>query len=134
MDGLDLVEIERVVAGDGTVESSFEKSCPVVFENETSASIALADSRNSRVDGFTAVDVLHGRLPEHEVDEVVGLKRPNEIRLSKPERVVLDGSEQIGKIRSGHPVDGVVVAREVGGAADEVVAVVGHECRAVGVG
>jgi len=131
---LDLVEVERVVTRNGAVQPGLQERGPVVLQDQISSSVVLADASDPGVDGLAAVDVLDGRLPEHEVDEVVRLEGADKVGLGQPERVVLDRPEQVGEVRSGHPVDGVVVAREVGGAADEVVAGVGHESRAVGVG
>ena len=133
VDRLDLVEVERIVARNGAVQPGLQEGGPVVLEDQIPAAVVLADASDSGVDGLAAVDVLDGGFPEHEVDEVVGLERPDKVGLSQPERVVLDRSEQVRKVRAGHSVDGVVVAGEVGGAADEVVAGVGHERRAVGV-
>ena len=131
---LDLVEVERVVARNGAVEPGLQEGRPVFLQDPTSAAVVFADASDPGVDGLAAVDELDGRFPEHEVDEVVGLERPDKVGLSQPERVVLDRSERVRKVRAGHSVDGVIVAREVGGAADEVFADVGHEGRAVGVG
>ena len=103
---------------------------PIIFKNKASTTITFADSSNSRVDCLAAVDILHCRFPEYEVDKFVCFERTNKIRLREPKWIVLDGSKKISKIWTGHPVDGVIVAWEVGGAADEVVAGVGHQGRA----
>ena len=99
---------------------------PIIFENKASTTITFADSSDSRVDRLAAVDILYCRFPEYEVDKFVGFERTNEIWLREPKWIVLDGSKKISEIWTGHPVDGVIVAWEVGGTADEVVAGVGH--------
>ena len=98
MHGLDLVVVERIVSWNRAVEPGFEVGRPVVFEDQISPSVVLADARNPRVDGLAAVDVLHRRFPEYEVDEFVRLERPDKVGLGKPERVVLDRSEQVRKV------------------------------------
>lgn len=71
----DFVEVERVFAGYGTVEPSFQVSGPVVVENVLASRVLFAHSGHSRKYAFAAVDVLDGGLAEeeeHVLADVVG--------------------------------------------------------------
>lgn len=79
--GLDLVEVERELAGYAAVDARLQVGRPVLVENVLPANVSLADSCDARVDRLAAVYVLDGRLPEEEVDVVVNVETSHEIRL-----------------------------------------------------
>lgn len=64
---LDLVEVERKLARDAAVDASLQIGGPVLVEDVLATGVFLADPRDTRVDGLSAVDVLDGSLPEEEV-------------------------------------------------------------------
>ena len=72
--GLDVVVVEGVVSGGGAVEARLEERRPVVFEKDLASVVILADPRDARVHGLSAVGDLHGRLPEQEVNESLRLE------------------------------------------------------------
>ena len=61
--GLDLVEVEGVVAGHGAVEPGLEEGGPPVPELVGASLVVLANSSNPRVNLLATVHELNCRLP-----------------------------------------------------------------------
>lgn len=80
------IEIERKFAGNGTVQSGFEISGPVLWENILSSCIFFANSRHSGINAFTAVDVFYGGFSKEEQNVFADIKWTNEIRLCKKKK------------------------------------------------
>lgn len=71
----DFVEVERIFAGYGTVEPSFQVSGPIVVEDVLAARVLFAHSGHAGEYAFAAVDVLDGGFTEeeeHVLADVVG--------------------------------------------------------------
>lgn len=86
---LQLVEVEGIVAGNGAVEPGLYERRPSIVELIRSALVVLAYACDTRVDRGAAVHRLHGVLAEEEVDELLVLKRADEVRLVQLAQVVL---------------------------------------------
>ena len=68
--GLDLVEVEGVVAGHGAVEPGLEEGGPPVPELVRTPLVVLADPSNSRVDDLATVHELNCRFPAWKCEDV----------------------------------------------------------------
>lgn len=117
-----VVVVERVVTGQGTIETGLEESGPRIFEHQLAAAqVVLAQSGHTRVHRLAAVHVLDGRFPKEEVHELVDLERANELGRVEPLGVVLHRPQSPRSrlaVRQRQPIDGVVLAGEVGRRSD----------------
>lgn len=76
----DLVEVERVFAGYGTVEPSFQVRGPIVVENVLAAGVLFAHPGHAGKYAFAAVDVLDGGLAEEEEHVLADVVGAHEVR------------------------------------------------------
>jgi len=59
---LDLVEVERNLARNGTVESGLEKGCPAMLEFVRASAITLAHAGHSRIHALKLKYILKSKL------------------------------------------------------------------------
>jgi len=83
VDRLDLVEVERELAGDAAVEPGLQVGGPVVGQQVLSTHILLAHAGNPGIDGLATIDVFHGGLTEEEVHVLPNVEGPYEVRFCK---------------------------------------------------
>lgn len=76
---LNLVEVERELARDAAVDAGLQVGGPVLVQNVLATGVLFADAGNPRVDRLAAVDVLHGRFPEEEIDVLADVKRSDKV-------------------------------------------------------
>ena len=125
---MDLIEVERIVARDRTVESCLEEGSPPVPEPVGAPLVSLANSRYSAEDRLPAVHVLHGGLAEEEVDMVLVLQTAHKVRrievfvvvLLRPQVVLDDQRVRPGEVSHGGR-EQVVAGVERGGVVPRVV-------------
>ena len=110
----------------GAVEPGLHERGPRVFEDDLTSGVVLADARHAGIDDLAAVHVLDGHLAEEKVNVVIGFEGADEFRVVEPFAVVLHRPQPIGRV-AHEPVDGRILAREVGGRGDEIVAVGRHQ-------
>lgn len=87
----DLVEVERIFAGYGTVEPSFQVRGPVVVEYVFAARVLLAHPGDAGEYALAAVDVLDGGLTEeeeHVLADVVGAHKVRFCERGKNEKKI----------------------------------------------
>lgn len=73
------VEIEGELAGNGTIESSFQVRGPILVEDMLATGVFLADTRHSRINTFAAIYVLDGCFAEEEEHVLTDVVGSNEI-------------------------------------------------------
>lgn len=83
VNGLDLVEVERELAGDAAVETRLQIRRKVLHENCLPTNVLLADARHPGIHCLAAVDVLDGRFAEEEVHVLANVETAHEVRLWK---------------------------------------------------
>lgn len=81
-----LIEVERKLARNATVEPGLQIGGPVVGQKILAPDILLADTCNARIDRFAAVDVLHGSFPEEEIHVVPDVKWAHKVGFYTGER------------------------------------------------
>ena len=91
----DLIEVERELSWNGTVEPGFEVRCPVLIKNVLATGILLADSCYSRIHRFAAVDEFHGCLAEEEENVWADIEGTDKVRFWKKNKDILFTSSGI---------------------------------------
>lgn len=75
-----LVEVERIFSGYGTVEPSLQVRGPIVVEYVFATRVFLAYSRHAGKYALAAVDVLDGSLAEEEEHILANVVRAHKVR------------------------------------------------------
>lgn len=79
----DLVEVERILSGYGTVKPGFQVRGPVVVEYVFAASVLFAHSRHAGEYALTAVDILDGGFAEEEEYVLADVVGADKVRFCK---------------------------------------------------
>lgn len=74
-----LVEIKRKLSRNRAVESGFEISGPVLRKDILSSCVLFTNSRYSRINAFTTVDVFDGCFSEEEQDVIADIERADKV-------------------------------------------------------
>lgn len=118
--GLELVKVERIVAGNRTVEAGLDERRPPIVELVRSTLVILADTGHARVDGRATVHCLDGGFAEEKVHKLLVLEGADKVRLVQLAQVVLlralgfpvDQRVSAGKVRHSARVELTICARE----------------------
>lgn len=86
------IEIERIIAGNGAVQSCFQERRPPIVQRVRSAFVVFTHPADARVNCFSTVHVLDGNFPEEKQHVAVVLHGTYESRLIKLFTIVLFGS------------------------------------------
>lgn len=86
VDGLNLIEVERKLAGDAAVHARLQIRCPILADHVFATAIVLAHACHTRVDRLAAVDVLHGMFAEEEVHKVSDVEGAHKVGFWQGER------------------------------------------------
>ena len=81
---LNFIVVKWMVSSQRTIESCFEKRCPIVFEDPLSTLVIFTYSSNSWVDSFPAIWVFNCVFTENKVNKLFSFKCQNKIGLGQP--------------------------------------------------